>query len=527
VERKPLKISSTLILIPVDKRKEKMNEKDSLRSQGAMEYLIVIGTVITIAAVAMVIVSGAMGQRQEEILYDQCSSAASRCNTRRAANPETTCAWCEKQCVDNDGNPLFGEENKTNAIDCCMLGLDDEIFLGAGAEGDYKNKCEPSLEADFSYSISGLEVYFTDSSRFDPYHPDYNITDWSWEFGDGDTSTEQNPVHNYSSQSVYNATLKVDGKNQETGKTYSDEITKKVVWEGLFINNLEVKQSEIYEGENITIQGQIENAGDESETQEVTIESDLWTDSKTVSIDGGRTKGIDFEYQTSRTERGNYTATVETEDDSETLDFRIKGNYSVEFISGDIGYVAEPGEETFYYLEGDEVEIGAQPGEQEEFEKIDENSEFIQEDEYIADYYSETANVSEASEMYLEATYEIDYGDPPMEGGFKVEITGGNVDEEIWLTAEETGTYTQNETISVYGVDQVEVNFSMYAFADDGTFIEVTWERAMHYPDSIGASKFDEWLEDDTDFIIDPNARETNITDIMDDVVVKATFTGN
>lgn len=43
-------------------------------------------------------------------------------------------------------------------------------------------------------------VNFSDLSTNEP-------TDWEWDFGDGSTSIDQNPVHNYSSAGIYNVTL--------------------------------------------------------------------------------------------------------------------------------------------------------------------------------------------------------------------------------------------------------------------------------------------------------------------------------
>jgi PKD repeat protein len=52
----------------------------------------------------------------------------------------------------------------------------------------------------FSTSINGLEVSFTDTSSPTP-------SSWLWDFGDGNTSTDQNPVHTYSGPGVYNVSL--------------------------------------------------------------------------------------------------------------------------------------------------------------------------------------------------------------------------------------------------------------------------------------------------------------------------------
>ena len=60
--------------------------------------------------------------------------------------------------------------------------------------------------ADFSVDKTQValaqEVHFTDQSSGDP-------TEWSWDFGDDTTSTEQNPSHAYSSMGSYTVTLTV------------------------------------------------------------------------------------------------------------------------------------------------------------------------------------------------------------------------------------------------------------------------------------------------------------------------------
>ena len=63
-------------------------------------------------------------------------------------------------------------------------------------------------EVDFGASpTSGpvpLAVQFTDRSSGD-------ITDWVWDFGDGTTSTAQNPVHTYTAGGKYSVSLRVSG----------------------------------------------------------------------------------------------------------------------------------------------------------------------------------------------------------------------------------------------------------------------------------------------------------------------------
>lgn len=52
---------------------------------------------------------------------------------------------------------------------------------------------------EFSYSASGLVVTFTDESVL--------AVSYSWDFGDGNSSTEQNPIHTYTTNGAYDVTL--------------------------------------------------------------------------------------------------------------------------------------------------------------------------------------------------------------------------------------------------------------------------------------------------------------------------------
>ena len=68
----------------------------------------------------------------------------------------------------------------------------------------------PTIEADFSGSTGGghapLSVVFTDASL---EAGGANIDGWLWDFGDGTTSTAQNPTHIYTASGVYRPRLTV------------------------------------------------------------------------------------------------------------------------------------------------------------------------------------------------------------------------------------------------------------------------------------------------------------------------------
>jgi PKD repeat protein len=64
--------------------------------------------------------------------------------------------------------------------------------------------------AKFDYKIDSCNVYFTDYSATGA---GTTITSWFWDFGDGNTSTLQSPVHSYLTPGVYNVCLLITGVN--------------------------------------------------------------------------------------------------------------------------------------------------------------------------------------------------------------------------------------------------------------------------------------------------------------------------
>jgi len=70
---------------------------------------------------------------------------------------------------------------------------------------------QPSPHAQFTYNTGcpGVPFNFTDQSTF----PQGTITSWLWNFGDGTSSTVQNPVHTYNNGGSHNVTLYVTSSN--------------------------------------------------------------------------------------------------------------------------------------------------------------------------------------------------------------------------------------------------------------------------------------------------------------------------
>jgi beta propeller repeat protein len=115
------------------------------------------------------------------------------------------------------GNRIIWTDNRNDN--------DGDVYVGTIPEG------EPTLiipVANFSaIPISGkapLSVFFSDKSTGTPKK-------WKWDFGDGTTSTKQNPTHKYSKVGVYTVKLTVTnaaGSNTATKTDYIKVIAKPV-----------------------------------------------------------------------------------------------------------------------------------------------------------------------------------------------------------------------------------------------------------------------------------------------------------
>ncbi|MFC1502093.1 PKD domain-containing protein [bacterium] len=81
-------------------------------------------------------------------------------------------------------------------ISSCFILLSPEDFSLSFPSADFA--------ADSTSGFKPLAVSFADSSTG-------VITDWEWDFGDGQTSTEQNPEHIYTEPGIYSVCLTVSG----------------------------------------------------------------------------------------------------------------------------------------------------------------------------------------------------------------------------------------------------------------------------------------------------------------------------
>lgn len=71
-----------------------------------------------------------------------------------------------------------------------------------------KDKVQPAVDVIYTVNVDGLTATFTNQTK--------GVTNYRWEFGDGTTSTEPNPVHTYAEKGKYVPTLYVSTASGQT-----------------------------------------------------------------------------------------------------------------------------------------------------------------------------------------------------------------------------------------------------------------------------------------------------------------------
>ncbi len=109
-------------------------------------------------------------------------------------------------------------QGQSHIIQVSDNGPDDCVISIALDSFDCSDPCF-LVRSDFKYDInfSTQEVSFTDESKG-------NIVSWAWNFGDGFTSTERNPVHTFSQANLFQVCLTVTDAN-ECAKTFCDKLS--------------------------------------------------------------------------------------------------------------------------------------------------------------------------------------------------------------------------------------------------------------------------------------------------------------
>lgn len=105
---------------------------------------------------------------------------------------------------------------------------------GCDGNGDDDEDVNNDPDASFTSSVDGLTVEFNDTST-----DDGNIVSWSWDFGDGEDSSQQNPTHTYADGGEYTVELTVtdnEGAQSTTTNTVNVESGMVTVTENITAN---------------------------------------------------------------------------------------------------------------------------------------------------------------------------------------------------------------------------------------------------------------------------------------------------
>jgi PKD repeat protein len=156
-----------------------------------------------------VTVSGTGFTGATEVTFDGVRAAVTSVSDTeiQATTPAFTGTLPQEACDDN-GDGVEGTRALPAAVDVAVTrsdGCSDTLVHGftynpADTTCD-EAPAEP-LRANFTYMVNGLSVAFQDTSTGNP-------TLFQWDFGDGASSGERNPVHVYAAAGMYTVTLTV------------------------------------------------------------------------------------------------------------------------------------------------------------------------------------------------------------------------------------------------------------------------------------------------------------------------------
>lgn len=119
---------------------------------------------------------------------------------------------------DNQGTYMFSWYNQDAVLDSTqtIVFSGDDMVVDAPNivwDGAFEGRFLGPFEVAFSSSVTDgdlpLAVQFTDESTV----YDAEVDAWNWDFGDGNTSTAQNPEHIYTAEGVYTVTLEIVSGN--------------------------------------------------------------------------------------------------------------------------------------------------------------------------------------------------------------------------------------------------------------------------------------------------------------------------
>jgi hypothetical protein len=199
--------------------------------------------------------------------------------------------------------------------DWVTIGVDFTPWLDSPCPGGDPVGMSANFKGVARSGEPGLKVQFTDLST---PAPGCEVAEWLWNFGDGSTSTEQNPFHIYNREGAFNVTLTVwDSCGFEQTVTMKAYITIKkptasttVEPAKLGVSYLNIDPAQVLPNQEVTISANICNSGEERGTKTVSLMvNGEAVASQSVGVSGGSCQQVAF--KTSRAVPGTYQVAID------------------------------------------------------------------------------------------------------------------------------------------------------------------------------------------------------------------------
>ena len=219
----------------------------------------------------------------------------------------------------------WGDVSGPYHADTNTAGLGDPVSDNVLYDPWMTASCEPSsVSAAFAASARsgapGLRVQFTDRST-----SGCAITAWLWEFGDGGTSTAQNPVHTFLREGTFTVTLTVwdacghsDSFSMQIHIAVAKAVRALVEPSGrdtpeparLGVSYLHLDPAMVLPGQQVVVSANVCNSGEERGTRTVsfTVNGEA-VESQSVSVTGGSCRQVTF--TVARSVPGTYQVAID------------------------------------------------------------------------------------------------------------------------------------------------------------------------------------------------------------------------
>lgn len=154
-----------------------------------------------------------------------------------------------------------------------------------------------------SYPVVNKRVEFNASISYDP---DGKVTEYIWDFGDGNVTRTFQPIisHEYKSVAIYNVKLRVIDDAGLTSSTFSKSL-QVVQKRNLAVKNIKLPSLITFHGEKLMVNVTVENNGYAPETFKVSLSYNAtmdgnWTtiQEKEISLDKGKNATLNFLWDT-------------------------------------------------------------------------------------------------------------------------------------------------------------------------------------------------------------------------------------